>query len=115
VHLRSGRWTLAEERQLIVLIKGNATVRSIALQMRRSDESVQKKLSQLGLEAPQPAPPKREQLRFLAEAVKQRERATSFLRLATQANDAYVAGCLKALAAEHEEMAMTLEARAKRR
>ena len=115
MHLRSGRWTLAEERQLIALIKENATVRSIALQMRRSDESVQKKLTPLGLEDPLPAPPNREQLRFLAEAVKQRERSKDFLRLAAQADDAYVAGCLKALAAEHEEMAMALEARAKRR
>jgi hypothetical protein len=114
VHLRSGRWTFAEERQLIALIKQKATIRTIALQLRRSDESVQKKLGQLGLEEPQRPTPSREQLRLSAEAVEQRERSARFRELAAQADDAYVAGRLNALAAEHEEMAIVLEARAKR-
>jgi hypothetical protein len=114
VHLRSGRWTFAEERQLIALIKQKATTRTIALQLRRSDESVQKKLGQLGLEESQRPTPSREQLRLSAEAVEQRERSVRFRELAAQADDAYVAGRLNALAAEHEDMAMVLEARAKR-
>ena len=70
----------------------NATIRAIALQMRRSDESVQKKIGQLGLEEPEPTAPNREQLRFSVEAVKQRDRAAQFRKLAGQADDTYVAG-----------------------
>lgn len=108
---KAGRWTYAEQRQLIAGLKAGKPAETIARNLRRSASSTFMKATELGfdLSPPEYTP---EQMAALTEAARLREISTRCQELADVAGIRDISNRLVALSQEYVETAWVVEARA---
>jgi hypothetical protein len=110
-YLKQGRWTFAEERQLIDGMSAGETVEAVAVRLRRSLSSAQRKVTELRLDKPTEALTDF-QNKAVVEAARDRALSARCKELALLAGEKELTDRLNAMAVEFHERAWAVEARA---